>query len=59
VTEQPGDPYWGPDREHRGRIGQITAPTLLFGGDPKTGGRTDNAGRASRRHHRGRAGHRA
>ncbi|MDT7671154.1 MAG: uncharacterized protein QOC74_3937, partial [Pseudonocardiales bacterium] len=32
VTEQPGDPYWGPDREHRDRIGQITAPTLLFGG---------------------------
>jgi len=32
VTERPGDPYWGPAREHRDRIGQITAPTLLFGG---------------------------
>jgi hypothetical protein len=32
VADRPGDPYWGPEREHRSRIGQITAPTLLFGG---------------------------
>ena len=28
----PDDPYWGPEREHRGRVGEITAPVLLFGG---------------------------
>jgi putative CocE/NonD family hydrolase len=26
------DPYWGPEREHRDRIGEIAVPTLLFGG---------------------------
>ncbi|AKU18272.1 CocE/NonD family hydrolase [Luteipulveratus mongoliensis] len=27
-----GDPYWGPEREHQARAGEITAPTHLFGG---------------------------
>jgi putative CocE/NonD family hydrolase len=32
VSNEPGDPYWGPKRDHRARIGNITTPTLLFGG---------------------------
>ncbi|MCK2243748.1 MULTISPECIES: CocE/NonD family hydrolase [unclassified Crossiella] len=31
-TGSEGDPYWGPEREHRARAGEITAPTHLFGG---------------------------
>lgn len=32
VSHEPGHPYWLPDRDHRARVGEITAPVHMVGG---------------------------
>jgi putative CocE/NonD family hydrolase len=29
---EPGDPYWVPERDHRDRVGEVTAPVNMVGG---------------------------